>query len=380
MRYLLLLLLLSVLFSASAQSFVKQEGGDFEWRITGRAMFDGGVFFSDKTSLGNGLVFTDGRIGITTRFLKNWEGKIEYGYSGGKMGIRDVYIAYNRGNSRLQAGHFFEPFGIEGRMGSADYRLMNAAPTASTFMERRKIGVAYSYDVKPFTLVAGFYSDADIDNIKDDNEGYSIAGKFSIRPVYEEDRLMHVAASFRFSEHDQTERGEYIYKGGVPTSVLSSSKNQFVKATITDMINQWKFGIDMIMIYKNTYLQAEYSAVNANRKASVENYFADGFYAQLGVLLLGNKKYNYNSRQAWVTNPAAKNLELLVRYNRTDLNDKDSEIMGGKLQDITFGVNYFINKYVAVRLNYVHAAIDKYSAKGDKEEFDYIQGRLQFNF
>lgn len=99
----------------------------------------------------------------------------------------------------------------------------------------------------------------------------------------------------------------------------------------------------------------------------------------MGYLVWGNKQYKYNRSQGGVSNPDPKNLELLFRYNVTDLNDRQADIWGGKEQDITLGINYFINKYIGVKLNYTHMWTDSH-AVGGKEKFDFIQGRFQFSF
>ncbi|MDR1757333.1 MAG: hypothetical protein LBR65_10340 [Culturomica sp.] len=363
-----------------AQAFVAGEGADFEWRVMGRALFDGGLFFGDKTDLGNGMTFADGRIGVVARFLQEWDGKIEFGYSAGRMSIRDVFVGYSRGNSRLQAGHFFEPFGIEGRVGTADYRLMNGASTAMLFGDKRKLGVAYLYTARSYTAVAGFFGDTDTDNSRAEDEGYAVAGKLTYRPLFGDDRLIHLGLSGRFSEHGKSERALYAYKGGVPTNVLSSTANQFLYAAVPDLVNQWKWGADLIWLWNGLYLQGEYNRVSVNRASSLKNYAAQGAYVQAGILLLGDRRYPYSSAQGWVSNPGAGNLELLLRYNVTDLNDDAAEIRGGKLQDVTLGANYFINRYVAVRLNYVHASVDENGFYGAEESFDYVQARLQLNF
>ena len=67
---LLILMLLACGMSASAQLTLKSEKGDFEARLIGRALFDGGVFFSDKTALGNSLEVYDVRLGTVVRFLE----------------------------------------------------------------------------------------------------------------------------------------------------------------------------------------------------------------------------------------------------------------------------------------------------------------------
>ena len=84
-----------------AQAFVKSSTGDFEWKMTGRALFDGGIFFSDSSRLGNGMVISDVRLGTSVRFLKNWEGKIELGYRDSKVSLKDIYVTYRRGDHML---------------------------------------------------------------------------------------------------------------------------------------------------------------------------------------------------------------------------------------------------------------------------------------
>ena len=91
MRHTLLILMLLVCgMSASAQLTLKSEKGDFEARLIGRALFDGGVFFSDKTSLGNAVEVYDVRMGTVIRFLERWTGKIEMGFAKSKVSMKDI--------------------------------------------------------------------------------------------------------------------------------------------------------------------------------------------------------------------------------------------------------------------------------------------------
>lgn len=67
---------------------------------------------------------------------------------------------------------------------------------------------------------------------------------------------MHLGIGVRYSEHDKAEREEISFKGGAPTEVLSKNENVFVRTRITNMINQWRFGADVILFYRGTYLRA----------------------------------------------------------------------------------------------------------------------------
>ena len=73
------------------------------------------------------------------------------------------------------------------------------------------------------------------------------------------------------------------------------------------------------------------------------NYTGKGVYSQIGCLLGGDKQYRYDRVNGWVANPNPKNIEIVFRYNYTDLDDGKAGIYGGRAQDITFGANYFFN-------------------------------------
>lgn len=364
--------------SGSAQGFVKSAENNFEWRMIGRVLFDGGIFQSDSTKLGNGVVINDVRLGTVVRFLENWQGRIEVGYNDSKVSLKDIYVSYQQGNHLIKAGHYFELFGIENRVATTDYRMMTMSVTNMAFGDRRKLGLSYCYDNRPVTVSAGIFSDGDIDNGKGLDEGYTLTGKVVGRPVYDAEKLVHLGLSARFSAHDRAERKEWKYKAGIPTQVLNKDVNRFIGATVTEMINQWRGGADVILIYRGAYLQSECLVAHINR-AGNRNYTGKGVYVQLGYLVFGNRQYRYLQSQGWVKNPDPRNLEILFRYNVTDLNDRSCEIMGGKEQDLSLGMNYYLNKYVALRLNYTYVQTDKYAVHG-QEAFHFVQGRLQFSF
>ena len=68
---------------------------------------------------------------------------------------------------------------------------------------------------------------------------------------------------------------------------------------------------------------------------------------------------------------------LLVRYDYVDLND--AGIVGGQQSDITVGLNYFFNKYIAAKINYTRMMVEDSSPMG-KNNFDVLQARIQLSF
>lgn len=369
----ILLLLISLVFFSHflvAQGFVVSKSNNFEWRMMGRVFFDGGVFFNDNGGLGNGFQVNDLRLGTQILFLQDWNVKMELGYGDEKISLKDVYINYKTGEHNIRLGYYHEPFGVD-RIGSTNFKFIETSSADKTFGSSRKLGVSYIYNQTYFNFMGGVFSDGNINKANQLNQGYTLSAKFIGRPVIGEGRLLHLAIAPRFSNNSK----EIRFNGGVPTSLLSGEDNRFVSATIDRVINQWKMEAELIAIYRKWYVEGHYLMAHVNR-AGVENYNGQGGYVQGGYMILGEKQ-NYNPATGMVANPVPKSLEILCRYNRTNLND--AGIMGGRLSDVSVAMNYFINKYIAARINYVHVMTAD-NAPAGADDFDLVQARLQFAF
>ena len=67
--------------------------------------------------------------------------------------------------------------------------------------------------------------------------------------------------------------------------------------------------------------------------------------------------------------------ELAVRYSQVDLNDEGLE--GGRLDDITVGVNWYVHPNAKIQLNYVYAMVDRDGFDGTAH---IVQGRFALDF
>lgn len=114
-----------------------------------------------------------------------------------------------------------------------------------------------------------------------------------------------------------------------------------------------------------------------NRKADFQNYTAQGAYVQCSWLLLG-RDYLYDEEAACPGRPEGKSLELCTRFNYPTLNDAGME--GGKQKDISVGLNYYMNKHIAFKLNYSYFISGAHVKEVDKANFSVLQGRFQFVF
>ena len=73
---------------------------------------DGGVYLKNDNQFGNGTEFNDLRLGVKATY-QNWSMKMEVGYVGNKVSIKDAFAAYTSGKHIIQVGQFYEPFTLD---------------------------------------------------------------------------------------------------------------------------------------------------------------------------------------------------------------------------------------------------------------------------
>ena len=141
-----------------------------------------------------------------------------------------------------------------------------------------------------------------------------------------------------------------------------------------DAISQVRLEAELIYIMRRFLFETHYMMTSVNMPGE-DNYTANGIFAQASFQLIG-KQQKYNKKGGITASSPAKTLELLARVDYMNLDGGDFHPEGdGKETDITIGVNYFFNKYVNAKLNYVHAKV-----KDTEDSLNAMQLRLQFSF
>ena len=134
-------------------------------------------------------------------------------------------------------------------------------------------------------------------------------------------------------------------------------------------------------------VQGEYFRNWVERPDGADTASFDGFYALVSYFITGeNRPYrrgngtfdrvkpNKNFGLGENSGPGA--WEVLLRYSQVNLND--SGISGGRLNDITGGVTWYLNPNWKVMFNYVFAQLDRGVADGDNAHV--FQTRFHVDF
>lgn len=367
-------IVLATVASSFAQVNVKTEKGDMTLRLIGRTNFDAGTFIGgDSLVEHNGIAMNDTRLGVSASFDEKFSAKIEICYASKAISFRDLWVGYKlNDNSSITAGNHFQPYGAK-PLGLA-YKFVEDASCDYAFCPSRKIGVSYAYTSDKFNLTAGLFSDGNVDNGKNIDQGLSLSAKAIFRPIIDDNSVLHFGVAPMFVKSPNT----VSFTGIIPTTVVS---NALIKTGTLDPDNYLRLEAEAIFIKGKFYAEAHYMATSAKNAVSVfneknakieeESVYLDGFYAQASFLIKGEKQ-NYNKKTGLAANASPKSLEVLARVSH--LNFDDDNLKAGKQTDFTVGANYFFNKYLNFKLNYIYAAVK------DGDNYNMIQSRLQFSF
>lgn len=382
--FIVIIVLLSTLPMYSQTIEVKTADEPIRIMPAGRFSLDQAFFLDDNTDLGNGTALSDVRLGLKS-YYKNMYMKIDISFAGNKVGIKDVFFQYNiKPNSYVRIGAYAEPFGLDYMESPSNIKFMTPNISTQIVAPGRRLGAQYMGWNKMMWYTAGIFSDNNaITNTMEGDDGYAFTGRYVFNPLRKPGQIFHIGLASTFRSADAN---GYDTDGVALPKVISYSSNLYslvekrksMSVTVNDADYQLKSAFELLGSFSNLYLQGEYFQTQVKTKHGLPMYKANGIYAQIGCLITGGN-YTYSDAWAMIAKPKPGSLELLLRYNYTDLNDKKANIYGGRSSDWTLGANYYINKYIILRFNYSYMSLDRHSLF-PSEDIQALQTRLQVVF
>lgn len=360
--------------AAAQETFTDQ----IEYKLTGRMLMDGGVFLDNENNFGNGTEFSDLRVGVKASY-RQWDMKVEIGYVGSKVSIKDAFATYTTGKHILQMGQFYEPFTLDMLCSTFDLRFNQSPGAVLAMTNSRRLGAAYTYNSQHYYACGGFFTDSDISNVKNVSQGYALDGRFVYRPVNGAGKLLHVGLATVYRTPDgalpeDNNRNSFTYKS---PGVSTIDHRNLIFAEVDNARYQFKVGAELLIYYQKFFLQSEYIRTQVRRRTGFTDYTGQGGYVQCSWLLLGNE-YAYDEALACPARPVGRALELCGRFNSVDMNDPNADILGGAQKDLSLGLNYYINKHVGVKLNYSYVMPGSHIKEISLKNFSLFQARFQF--
>lgn len=91
--------------------------------------------------------------------------------------------------------------------------------------------------------------------------------------------------------------------------------------------------------------------------------------------------FDYDEMYAIPGRPLSdKAVELVARFNYTNLNDDKSGIYGGEEKALSLGVNWYLNKYLGMKFNGSYVWVGDHCDSFYDKNFLLFQARVQYIF
>lgn len=366
------------------------EDKDFKFRVGGGMQLDAGMIGSSREiqdefavdSFESDAHFRRARIYLEGTFYKNFDFKFQYDFADGATGFKDVYIAVKRVPwlQRIQVGHFKEPFSLERLTSSNNITFMERS-LQSPFEPARNtgIGIFTKFFKRRMTVAAGAFRI--VDDLGDgfgSGSPYSLAARVTGLPWFEENgkHLLHLGLSYAFDFHN----GDEVRFRQRPSTSFGPrlvSTGKFLTNDIT-LVNP-----EVAIVVGPFSMQAEYLQTFLNQQYIDDPMFF-GWYVEASYFLTGEHR-PYNKTKAafrrlspkrnfgWGEGSGWGAFQVGARISQLNLNSGD--ISGGRLQDLTLGLNWYLNPVMRVMVNYGYG--DRSSPSGSENVY---QMRVQFAF
>lgn len=379
------ILILAALTALPVLAQTNSDQPKFTVTPTGRVLLDGALFAGDDVDLfKDGAGIPDARLGVKMQYGK-WKGKVDIGFAYGKVGMKDVFIEYDLNERNIfKAGSFIHQYGLQSATSSSMKPSMEEPISNGVFNDPRQIGIQYQYVGDAFmgTVSAHVEPSAStfvLSPTEFTEEGYGFRSRMLARPLHNEGAVFQVGISGAYATPQRSGKPDthdaFLMKANFPTRLQQVSA---IEADVTHARHMWKLTPELLASYGPVAIESQYYWNNVARKHNLQNYDAQGAYVMARGLLTGGA-YGYSMVDGGLATPKPGSLEAVAMYNYTDLSDGNAGINGGRLNDLSFTLNYYVNKYVTARLHYSYTYTWDRAGMPDRG-INGFMGRIQILF
>ena len=281
----------------------------------------------------------------------------------------------------VKVGHFKEPFRLEAQTSSKYLMFMERALPIAISPERN-VGVMLhnNFMDDKLSVQAGLFRESSSGNDKMIDDVRNITGRVTFVPINDSDKILHIGASMSHrSSSDST--------FSISTRAENHLGTKLLDLDLSDINNMNLIGGEMAFVMGSFSIQGEYIMSSLDKDGDgvwndSHNYNLSSYYAQISYFLTGEKRKYKGSLSGFGRIKPKNNMkeggglgafELAARYSAMDLSDAH----GGTLNDITVGLNWYLNPSTRLMFNYVMGTLDNHGVETTENIF---QCRMQIDF
>ncbi|MDA8019417.1 MAG: porin [Thermoanaerobaculia bacterium] len=332
-------------------------------KFGGRIQADYQFADSDEFDVEDGFEFRRARLFFSGTVYNRIEFKAQYDFAGGDADFKDVWLGIKNDWGKIKFGHFKEHFSLEELTSSKYLTFLERSLPVQAFSPSRNSGVGFEgKNGDKFNWGVGWYYDADGFGVSTDEDNTNLTGRIAFRPYYEDGNLFHIGLGATFKDRASSIRFRARPENHIGGRLVDTKSFSASGADI--------FNFELATVAGPFWASAEYFSADVDSSANGDPSF-DGAYVQAGWFLTGESRAFKTSSGAFNRIKPAANFgegsgawELKFRYSTIDLND--GTISGGEEDNISVGVNWYLNPVTRLMIDYVDADVDN---KGDAQYF-----------
>lgn len=373
----------------------KTTDGKYSFKIGGRMMLDynhfDGVINKKVDENGSDLFFRRARLEIKCKY-EDWLCQMSYNLtsSGSIDQLNATYAGFGP-LALVTFGQQKENFGLEDTGSSKWITAMERSMPANAFDTGNTVGVKLSGSTPLITYSIGAFKNS-IDS-EDNSLDFATTGRFVVRPLHEEGRLVHLGVGFTQRDGEFTKLNSRLgVRGGESGGLVNKAEVKYDSGLMADEQSAWNG--ELAASFGSVHFMAEYFDGELSGMDGAPDIEVDGYYGQLGWIVTGETRTYKNGIAAFdKVKPKGSNgaFEVFVRVDHLDFSDNDGvpgihALKTGEDADtLTLGLNWYANSAIKVSLNYVHAEVDwglppAMGGSGLVDDGDALVARLQFVF
>jgi len=380
-----LILLMSISFVARSEGLdinakdglsYKSSGGNFEIKLGGRLHYDGSqAFLAKGENIEDGWAVRRKYAKLGVSLYKVWRLGLQYDLASETKPYESLWLRYSGFSAfKITVGQMSgEPFSLEESTSSNVMPFMERAlPNALT--PSNNVGVLLNTSGSGWSAAGGVFWETYIEDsdLFNGDEGRGVTGRFTFLPVDTGDDFLHMGLSASWRWPDDSNRVRFRAR---PENYVGN-KRLISTGRIKNIENYLLTGVESAYVQGPLTVQGEYIRSDLffidNEKS---NESLAGGYLYAGLFITGEQRSYSRSRGVFgkVKPKGARGAwELAWRYSYLDLNG--DAILGGKEENLSWGLNWYANSQVRLMLNYIEVDVDEHA--GDVDPI-FIQMRLQ---
>ncbi len=344
-------------------------------------------------------VLRSARVNLVGTFYQTVQVKVEVEFAQTRE-LKDAWIGSMKKIpviGYVKAGNMKEPFSLEELTSFVDITFMERSLPTQAFSPNRNVGFMLNNTAlnERITWAAGgFYNTGDLNNVYNGGDpqdkwntanGYSLAARVTGLPWYEEGgkRLLHLGVSYNFRARNVNKNGAEEKFSSRPESYLTNIKfvdTGNISTTRTNLIDG-----EIAWVWGPLSLQGEYFRAFTNAQGCPDFW---GCYVYGSIFITGEHR-KYNTAEGVFTSIHPKQnfdpfkggwgaWEVAARYSYINLNSSSGNINGGKEDNVSAGLNWYLHPNLRFMFNYIRVNIT--NSKVDDGRANIYQARFQFAF